>query len=79
MGVLWYVTSCFSLAALNIFSLSLIFAILITMCFGVVLFGLILFEIVFPGNICFLSQFRELFRYYVLKCYLLCFFLSLFL
>ena len=51
MGVLWYVTSCFSLAALNIFAVSLIFAILIAMCFGVVLFGLILFEIV-----CFLGM-----------------------
>ena len=42
MGVPLYVTCCFSLAALNILSLSLIFAILITVCLAVIFFGLIL-------------------------------------
>ena len=37
--------SCFPLAALNILSLSLIFAIIMAMCFGVVLSELILFGI----------------------------------
>ena len=43
MGVPLYVKLLLFLAAFNIFSLSLIFAILIIMCLGVVLFGLILF------------------------------------
>ena len=43
MGVLLYIPCCFPLAAFNILSLSLIFAILMTMCLGVVFFGLILF------------------------------------
>ena len=37
-----FLVCCFSLASFNIPSFSLIFAILITMCFGVFLFGLIL-------------------------------------
>ena len=37
-----FITSCFTLAAFQILPLSLIFAILIMMCFGVGLFGFIL-------------------------------------
>ena len=40
MGVPLYITCCFSLAAFNILSISLIFPILITMCLGVVLLRL---------------------------------------
>ena len=47
MGVPFYVTCCFPLSAFNILSLYLIFAILITMCLGVFLFGLILY-----GTLC---------------------------
>ena len=47
MGVPLYVSWCFSFAAFNISSLSSIVAILITVCIGVVLFGLILF-----GTLC---------------------------
>ena len=50
MGVTVYVTHCFSLAAFNILSSSLIFAILITVCLGVALFELILL-----GTLCFLD------------------------
>ena len=38
-----YVTCCFSLAAFNILSLCVVFVILICMCFGVFLLGLILY------------------------------------
>ena len=74
-----YVTCCFSLATFNILSLSLIFAILITMCFDVVLFGLIMFGTLcfLDLDACFFSQIREVFSYYVFK-YVLCPFLSLF-
>ena len=47
MGVPLHITCYFSLAAFKILSLSLIFAILITMCLGVFHFGLILF-----GTLC---------------------------
>ena len=47
MGVPLYVICHFSLAALNNFSLSLIFANLITTCLGVFLLGFIL-----PGTLC---------------------------
>lgn len=43
MGVPLYITLCFSLAASIIIFLSLFFNILITVCLGVILFGLILF------------------------------------
>ena len=43
MGVPLYIICCFSLAAFNKFSLSLIFASLITMCHGMFLFGFILY------------------------------------
>ena len=47
MEILLNVTSYFFLDAFNILSLSLIFAIVITVCFDVDLFGLILF-----GTLC---------------------------
>ena len=47
MGVAWYVICCFSLVALNILSLSLIFVSLITMCLDVFLLGFNL-----PGTLC---------------------------
>ena len=40
----FYVTCCFSLAALNILSLCLVFVSLISMCLGVFLLGFILYE-----------------------------------
>ena len=45
MGVVFYVTCCFSLVAFNILSLSLNFAILIIVCLSVVLFGFIYMEV----------------------------------
>ena len=50
VGVPLYITCGFSLAAFNILSVSLILAILSTMCLGVILSGLILF-----GTLCFLN------------------------
>ena len=47
MGGPWYVLCCFSLAAFNILSPSLIFVSLVTMCLGVFLLGFIL-----PGTLC---------------------------
>ena len=44
MGIPLHVICCYSLAASKVFSLPLIFVILITMCLGVLLFGLILHE-----------------------------------
>ena len=65
-------------AALKIVSLVFMFAILIIMCFGVDLFGLILFwTLLFPGPGYKLSQAKEVFIYYVFK-YVLCSFLLLF-
>ena len=48
MGVPLYVICCISLVAYNIFSLSLIFVSLITMCLGV----RHLLEFIFPGTLC---------------------------
>ena len=48
MGVPLYVICCFSLVAYNIFSLSLIFVSLITMCLGM----RHLLEFIFPGTLC---------------------------
>ena len=45
MGVLLYIICHFSLAAFSNFSLSLIFANLITMCLGMVLLGFMLFGV----------------------------------
>ena len=75
-----YEIGCFSLVAFNILSLSLIFVILITMCLGVFIFGLIPY-----GTHCAswtwvtvsFFQVREVFRYYIFKC-VLSPFLSLF-
>ena len=47
MGIPLYVICCFSLAVFNIFSLYLIFYSLINICFGVFLFGFILY-----GTLC---------------------------
>ena len=47
MGVPFYVTSCFSLAAFNIFSLNVIFVSLINRCLGVFFLGFILY-----GTLC---------------------------
>ena len=64
MGIPLYIICCFSLAAFNIFSLYLIFDILINMCLGVFLLGFILY-----GTLCFLdlidyfhSHIREIFN-----------------
>ena len=63
------------LSAFN--SLSLIFAVLITVCLGMFLFGLILYGTLcfLDLNDCFLSQIREVFSYCLFKC-VLCPFLS---
>ena len=44
MGLLLYVTCCFSLAAFNILSWCLVFVSLISMCLGMFLLGFILFR-----------------------------------
>ena len=69
MGVPIYVIGCFPLVAFNIFSLSLIFVSLITMCLSVFLLGFIL-----PETLCFLdlvdyflSHVREFFSYHLFK------------
>ena len=71
VGVLLYITCCFSLAAFNILPSSLIFAILIIICLGVVLFELILSgSLCFLDlNVCFLSQVREIFLLFYLQIY----------
>ena len=75
MGIPLCVICCFSLAAFNICSLCLIFVNLINMCLGVFCLVFILF-----GNLCFLvlgdyflSHFREVFNYYLLKYFLMVF------
>ena len=72
MGIPLYVICFFSLVAFNIFSLSLTFVNLITMCLGVFLLGFIL-----PGTLhflnlgdSFLSHVREVFSYYLFKYFL---------
>ena len=52
MGIPLYKPLCFSLASFRIFSFSLTFAILIMICLGVALFGLILFDSVLPVPEC---------------------------
>ena len=80
MGVPLCVTCFFFLAAFNICSLSLIFAILIIMCLGVFLSWV---NPVWDSpyllhlDVCFLSQVRDVFSYYVFK-YILSPFVSLF-
>ena len=70
MGVPLYVI--FSLAAFNILSLSLTFVILIKMCLGVFLLRLSLYgTLCFLDLVdCFLSQVREVLRYYLFKYFL---------
>ena len=65
MGIPLYTVCCFNLVAYNIFSLSLIFAALTTICLGVVLHGLTLFETLcfLCLYVCFLSQLRKVFSY----------------
>ena len=74
MGVPLYITCCFFLSAFNILSLSLCFAVLIIVCLGVVLFGLILLCFL-DLDVCFLSQVRDVFSYCVFRC-VLCHFLA---
>ena len=68
----------FSLAAFNICSLHLIFVNLINMCFGVFHLGFILFGTLWVLDLggYFLPHFREVFNYYLLKHFLMPFFLS---
>ena len=78
MGIPLCVICCFSLAACNICSLCLIFINLINMCLGVfhhVLFGTLGF-LELDGY--FLPHFREVFNYYLLKCFLMAFLLVFF-
>ena len=66
------VCCCFSLAALNIWSLCLIFISLINMCLGVFCLGFILFGtlVLLDLDGYFLPHFREVFNYYLLKYFL---------
>ena len=66
---------CFSLAALNIWSLCLIFISLINMCLGVFRLGFILFGTLGFLDLgdYFLPHFREVFNYYLLKYFLMAF------
>ena len=75
MGIPLYVICCFSLAAFNICSLCLIFVNLINMCLGCFALGLsCLGPYGFLGLGCyFLLHFREVFNYYLLKCFLMAF------
>ena len=76
MGALWYVTNCFSFAALKILSLSVTFAILIMMCLGLGLFASHLFGTCFLDlHVFFLHQIREVFCHYFFT-YVLNFLLS---
>ena len=76
MGIPLSVICCFYLAAFNICSLCLIFVNLINMCLGVFCIG------VYPvgDSLGFLDlggyffpHFREVFNYYLLKCFLMAF------
>ena len=74
MGFPLYVTCCFSLAALNILSLGLVFVSLISMCLGMFLLGFILY-----GTLCaswtwfdyFLFHVGEIFNYNLFKNFLI--------
>ena len=76
MGIPLCVICCFSLAAFNICSLCLIFANLINMCLGVFCLG---FNPVWDSlgvldlSGYFLLHFREVFKYYLLKYFLMAF------
>ena len=67
IGVPLYVTSCFSLAAFRILSLSLNFAILIVMCFGVGLFWFLLIGTLSASWTCSSHQIREVSHHYFFK------------
>ena len=69
MGPFFWVTNCFSLVAFKILSLSVNFCILIMMCFGVVLFGFILFWTLhfLDLYVYFLHQIREVFCHFFKK------------
>ena len=77
MGIPLCVMCCFSLAAFNICSLCVIFVSLIKMCLRVFCLGFILFGISCLGFLhlggYFLSHFREVFNYYLLKYFLMLF------
>ena len=67
-----------SFADFNFLPLSLIFAILITLCLGMIIFGLLFWVLYFLVLVVyFLSQVRAVFSYYIIK-YVLFPFLSLF-
>ena len=69
MGIPLYVTSCFSLVASTILSLSLIFAILITPSLVSSPLGRFCLDALWfwDLHVCFLSQVSEVFSYYVFK------------
>ena len=72
IGVISYVICWFSLVAFNIFSLSLIFVILIILCHGIFLCGLILYDTLHfldLGN-CPFSRLGKFFSYYLFKYFL---------
>ena len=74
MGILLYFIYCFTFAAFNISLLSLIFVSLINICLGVFLLGFILYWdslgfLDFGGY--FISHFREVFDYNLLKYFLI--------
>src|SRR5574337_838778 len=75
MGIPLCVICCFSIAAFNICSLCLIFVNLINMCLRVFHFGFILFGTLAFLDLgdYFLSHFREVFNYYLLKYFLMVF------
>ena len=75
MGIPLWIICCFSFAAFNICSLCLIFINLINMCLGVFQLGIILFGTLgfLDLGSYFLSHFREVFNYYLLKYLLMAF------
>ena len=75
MGIPLCVICCFSLAAFNICSLSLLFVNLINMCLAVFRHGFILFGtlVLLDLDGYFLPHFREVFNYYLLKYFLMIF------
>ena len=81
MGIPLCIICCFSLAALNICSLFLIFVNLINMCLGVFHFGFVLFGTLGFLDLggCFLPHFRDVFNYYLLKYFLMPFLFIFFL
>ena len=72
MGISFYAICCFSLAAFNIFSLSLIFVSLINMYLSMFLIGFILYGTLHSLDLseCFFSHVREVFNYDPFKYFL---------